>query len=770
MKRVAAAGVLGLVFFILGCMALLIILFLGSRPTDRGEISSPNIASEVRVIVDRWGVPHVSARSEADLFFAAGYLHARERMWQMELLRRMGLGRLSEVFGERTLQIDIIFRNLGLRQAAVRDYENLSTEIRELMESYCRGVNAWLASKRLTWPPEFLLLRYRPEPWTVLDSLVIKGVLALGLCTDFPSELVRAGLVAELGLPSALEILEKDAFVTTVDDIPPVGLAADSFRLVLGASNSWVLAGSRTETGRPLLANDPHLELSLPAPWYQIDLRSPLLHVAGVSIPGLPLVVIGHNESIAWGVTNSGADVEDLYVERLNESRDSYWDKEGWRPLERDVELVRVRGREEPERVEILRTVRGPVLLPQVVSGGRAVSLRWTIHDGGRLFESALRLNAASNWEEFSRALELWDAPSQNFVYADIRGNIGYYLSGRLPVRSKASALFPSWGWKEANQWHGYIPEDAKPNLFDPPRGLIVAANQKIVPDDYPYYVSCDFETPFRAERIEELLLARPKHSVGTLETIQNDVFSKRAELILPYIRELSGLTGKAKEARDILASWRGDMSSGGEPALFMAFMYELQQETFARRLGGELERFGDIFYRKTAGLLRVLPDPLSPWFGAGGREEILRASLARAMDWLEKTRGRADSWDWMRMHAATFRHALGGRPPFGFFDRGPYPLDGDVFCVRASFSKDLLGNFSPTDGVSYRQIIDLSDWRRSVCLLDAGQSGHVLSRHYADQIPLWLKGEYRPMLFAAEDIEAAAAGVILMRPAPPAK
>ncbi|GAH45471.1 unnamed protein product, partial [marine sediment metagenome] len=338
-----------------------------------------------------------------------------------------------------------------------------------------------------------------------------------------------------------------------IEDVP---LSEWPTPLPFQGSNNWVLTGSRTESGKPLLANDPHLEISLPPIWHEIHVVCPSLNAVGVSLPGVPLVIIGHNESIAWGITNSGVDVQDLYVEKLNSSKDMYWNYDGWKPLFIKEERIEIRGEKEPERIEVSWTERGPVVSPILSENEKHLSLSWTIYDGGRTMESFYLLNKAQNWQEFVDALKLFDAPPQNFVYADKEGNIGYYLSGKIPIRAEKAALFPYPGWKEDGRWQGFLKEEEKPNFYNPENGLIVTANNKIIPDNFPHYMGFEWEAPFREERIKELLLQLEKHSVETMKVIQNDIFSKKGELFLPYIEEIKIANGESKKALDILKNW----------------------------------------------------------------------------------------------------------------------------------------------------------------------------------------------------------------------
>jgi len=766
MKKFFKIAALSLFFLFFGFSLFFFYLLYNSLAKVKGEVSLKGLTADVEIIRDNWGVPHIFAQNEEDLFFGCGYIHAQERMWQMELTRRAGFGRLSEIFGERTLKRDKFIRTLSLKEAAQKDFAKLSPEMKVLLIAYSRGVNSWMSSRRFSWPPEFLILGHRPQPWRIMDSLIIKEIMALLLCLDYQSEVVRAKLVKKVGLEKALQILEEGV------EFPSTGLEEGALPDWLSStkfqgSNNWVLAGKRSESGKPLLANDPHLEISLPSIWYEIHLHCPSLKVIGVSLPGVPTVIIGHNESIAWGITNSAADVQDLYIEKLNSSQDKYLNWDGWKPLRKKEVKIRVKGKKEAERIEIFWTERGPIISPTVISSQTPFSLRWTIYEGANTMKAFYLLNKAQTWQEFLKALALFDAPSQNFIYADKKGNIGYYLSGKIPKRPKEVALFPFPGWLEEGDWQGLIEEEEKPTLYNPHNGFIVTANNKIVSDGYPYYVSSDWETSFRAERIKELLLQHEKHNLETLKKIQNDVFSKKAELFLPFIKDINEPKEESRKALEILKNWDLHMSSGKEAALYKIFMNFFHGEVFKDDLGENFESFDNLFRRKQAGLLRILSDPLSPWFDKKEtptveiREDIIKISLEKAYNWLEEQYGSADGWDWMRINSLRFQHSLGEASLLKFFNRGPYPMNGDAYTVRVSFSSSLKKNW----GASYRQLIDLSDLKNSVSILSSGESGHFLSRFYDNQIPLWLEGQYHPMLFYPDDIKAEAIGILILKP-----
>jgi len=412
-----------------------------SKPKIKGNAVFQDLKNQVRIVTDEWGVPHIFASNEEDLFFACGFIHAKERMWQMDLLRRAGSGRLAEILGKAALNQDKILRNFGLKEATLKDYRKLSTQMKDLLLVYCRGVNAWMKTQKFRWPPEYILLRCRPEPWTPLDTLAIKQVLALMLCVDYTSEVVRGNLVQRVGSEKALEILEEE-----IISLPPELKNLSQFEISTSpefqGSNNWVISGDKTDSKKPLLANDPHLEINIPPIWFEIHLKSPAMDVMGVSLPGAPFVIIGHNESIAWGTTNSAADVQDLYIERLNDSEDMYLDEDGWKPLMKREELIKIKGKNKPEKLEVLWTSRGPIITPQITKSERPLSMQWVIYEGGQTADALYLINKAQSWEDFTDAVKLLDAPSQNYVYGDKEGNIGYYLSGKIPLREKESALF----------------------------------------------------------------------------------------------------------------------------------------------------------------------------------------------------------------------------------------------------------------------------------------------------------------------------------------
>ncbi|MFC2160896.1 penicillin acylase family protein [Acidobacteriota bacterium] len=766
MKKILGLTLLSLFVFAVGFIVFLFLHFHLSKPKIGGEAFVSDLNNQVRIVTDEWGVPHIFAEDEEDMFFASGFIHAKERMWQMDLLRRTGLGRLSEILGKSALNQDKFIRNIGLKEGIYKDYLMLSTKMKDLLHAYSSGVNEWIKAQKYRWPPEYILLRCRPEPWIPLDSLAIKQVMALLLCGDYASEAVRESLVQRVGIEKASEVLEEDimTFPPELKDFSQIGIKiSPEFK----GSNNWVISGDKTESKSPLLANDPHLEINLPPIWFEIHMKSPTMDVMGVSLPGVPFVMIGHNDSIAWGITNSAADVQDLYIEKFNDSEDMYLDVDGWKPLIKREELIKIKGKKNPESIEVLWTNRGPIVSPLIIKSETPLSMQWVIYEGGQTAEAFYGINKAQSWDDFSDAVKLMDAPSQNFVYGDREGNIGYYLSGKIPLRAKESALFPYPAWKEEGRWQGFLAEEDKPIVFNPKEQSIVTANQNISPKDYSFYLSVDWVAPFRADRVKDLLVQRELHNVESFMKIQNDIFNKKAELVLSFFRDFESVSESSRMGFELLENWDLQMGGGAEPALFNVFVEVLSREVFADELGEDYESFHQQYRRKQAGLLRLLSSPESSWWddkntaGIETWEDIINRSMRKAYDLLTEMKGTQDNWDWEDMHSLKFQHILGQSPLFRFFNAGTFPVSGDRFTIRASFSN----NYDTTHGASYRQIVDLSDWSNSVCVLTSGQSGHFLSRYYDDQIPLWLEGLYHPMLYRSEDIEASSKGIWILRP-----
>jgi penicillin amidase len=786
-------------------------------PLD-GRTPVAGLRAPVEVRFDQFAIPHISATSDEDALQTVGLLQARDRLWQMELYRRAASGRLSELLGDKTLGVDQRFLTLGLRHAAEIEWERTSPAVRTAFESYTRGVNAAMAVGLNRGPIELQLLRVRPEPWTPIDSLAIGKLFAWRLGENHTAELLRYELAQALGsraeellpgppewAPTILGSLtgslvgqraegrgqkgnvigqreegrgQKDGR-STIDDgrwtmLPGLEwLRSDSHAL----SNSWVISGSRTASGRPLLANDPHLQIEMPSVWWEVQISSPTLNVAGVTIPGIPLVLIGHNERFGWGLTNVGADVQDFFIERLDPSRKRYLIGNEWVPLEVRHHTIRVSGRAQPVEFDVWSSRHGPVmnvddwhdpLAAPAVEPRRldetVLALKWSVTEG----ESAAAFDALARgrtWSDFLEAVRRFSAPAQNFVYADVDGAIGYAMSGMLPVRSSGDGAAPLAGWDVDADWKGTVASEQLPALLNPASGQIVTANNEVA-RNLPYQISRDWVAPFRAERIVELLGDRRGLDIAAMKNLQADISSLSARHFL---------TALGDTAPSELHGWDRRVDGRPASALFEAFEEAMWYRTFADEMASVL--YGR-FYRyaaneRFAGLRAIIGNRESPWFDDRStpdiretRDDVARAAAVDARSQLRARFGDPSTWRWDEMHAVTFSHALsgGGRLLNWFFSRGPVPVAGDSMTVNKT-TTDLRRPYQTSEAASYRQILDVGAWDRSLGINTAGQSGHPSSPHYFDQNLLWRQGDYHPLPFSRAAVEAATVSLLELVP-----
>ncbi len=811
---------LGKILAIIGVLILLVaILAAGggyfvirrSFPTINGTIKVAGLQSQVEVYRDSWGVPHVYASSPHDLFFAQGYVHAQDRFWQMEFWRRIGSGRLSEILGESALANDRFIRTLGWHRTAAQELEQLDDEMRAVLEAYAEGVNAYISTHRGRLGLEFTILgltgvKFDPEPWTPLNTITWAKVMAWDLGGNMETELLRAQVAARLGASAVSEVVSPypDDYPVivpnpltgaTLESLPEA--AFDLHPLGTGegiGSNNWAVAGSRTETGMPLLANDMHLGIQMPSIWYEIGLHcEPVgpdcpLNVTGFSFAGVPGVIVGHNDHIAWGVTNLGPDVQDLFIERINPQNPNQYEYQGeWLDMEVVREEIRVAGEEEPVVVNARLTRHGPII--NDVAGGtedewffgwQPLALSWTALQPSTLLQSVLLLDQASNWEDFREALSYWDVPSQNFVYADVEGNIGYQAPGRIPIRASGNGSMPAPGWTGEYEWVDTIPFDDLPRAFNPEEGYVVTANNAVVGTDFPYFLGMDWAPGYRARRIVELIEADASLSSADMQAIQGNSSPVYTQEVLPYLITLSSDKPRLAEALNLLRDWDGRaVRDSAGAALFEAFRLHLIDLTFGDELGEQLLSRA----RNTAGiaLVGLLPDEAasltgaSPWFDdvttppVETRDDVLLQALEEAVEELTETLGRnMNRWRWGDLHTATFENQSLGQCGIGLvealFNRGPVPVDGSTVAVNAT-------GYSPNDPYtvralpSQRQVVDLADFTRSLSIHTTGQSGHPYHPHYGDMIDPWRNIEYHPMLWQRANVEADAEGVLVLEP-----
>jgi penicillin amidase len=768
-----------------------------SLPDYDGSVTVAGLRGPVEILRDRNAIPHIFADSRDDALFGLGYAHAQDRLWQMEMNRRIGHGRLSEALGATALPLDRLLRAFNLPAVAQANLDAASPRTRAGYEAYARGVNAYLANREGLLPPEFVILGVDPAPWRPVDSAVWVKVMAFNLSSSWFGELQRYALSARL-TPKQIEQLyapDRTPFQNGIVDLeaagvpPPAGPAQPDASAPVGgssaASNNWVVDGRRTATGKPLLANDPHLGLTAPSVWYLAHLSWPGHDVIGATFPGLPGVVLGRNRRIAWGFTNTMGDVQDLYLERLEpDDPNRYATPTGPAAFAVREERIKVKG-DDDEVVRIRQTRHGPVIsdvyaaAAAAVPDGYVLALAWTaLATDDRTLEAGMKLMEAGSWNDFVDAARDYHGPQQNIVYADVEGNTGFYAPARVPVRGRDNRLrgyMPQPGWRAEFDWQGFIPFDELPHVLNPASGMLASANARIVNPDYPYHLTFEWEESYRLERILALLGEREKHSLQSFQAMQADTVSLMARRLLPRMLAANQTATTARLAQSMLSAWDADMAAERpEPLIFYAWYRELTRMIYADELG---DRFESLWQERPRFIDQVLSGPAAAWCDdvttTEARETcdaLLRRSLERAMEWLADRYG-ADPqrWRWGDAHVARGKHR-----PFGdvgllghLFDL-TIEVPGGTYTVNAGHVRlaDPDGPFIDGHGPSMRAIYDLDDPERSLFITSTGQSGNVLSPHYADYLEPWRDVHHLPMATRRETISVGAIGRLLLEPA----
>lgn len=781
-----------LIVLIIAVIILSYRLITHPHPQLEGNLTSHLLIDTVYVYRDENGIPHIFAKNEHDLYFALGYVTAQDRLWQMDLSRRIASGRLSEIFGIETIEIDILFRTLGLNETAQKMQKYLSEKSIEILKSYTDGVNYFIQTHKGNYPVEFKLLGYEPEPWSITDCLLITRLMAWQLNFAWWTEPVFTEILAKVGEEKFEKIIPEypaNAPLILKRYLIPTGKFVDAnikFREIFGklsdgiGSNSWVISGKISKTGKPMLANDPHLPYSLPSIWYQVHLNNGEIDVVGVNIPGTPGIVIGRNNYIAWGLTNVMLDDADFYIEKIDTANKKYLYDGNWLPLNEREEIIQVKNKRE-YKFKVLSTHRGPIIsdvyeisfteyFPKPEARfitTSAISMQWT---GNLISDEILafyKINHAKNWDEFKEGLKLFTVPAQNFIYADTLGNIGYYCAGRIPIRKNLNPILINPGDKTDYDWIGFVPFNHLPNLLNPPENFIATANNKVVSDDYPYYISYLWEPESRAVRINEFLSSREKFDLNDFKNLQLDYFSHYAKELTPFI--ISAFSGFdvndnfVKEAVGYLKNWnfnftRDDVAT----TIFNAFIVAMLKNTFEDELGSELyKRF--VFYSGVP--LRILAQLIikgdTLWFDnvktadkVETRDDIIRLSFEESVHNLRKLLGDDIlSWHWGKVHKLELIHPLGLKKPLDkIFNLGPFEVGGAGTTVNnAGFS--VLKPFNCVVGPSMRQIVDFSE-NSLYSIIPTGPSGQIMSKFYDSQTQLYLKGEYIKIEISRERIE----------------
>ena len=708
-------------------------------PQTSGTVHG-GVAQKVTVSFDRLGEPHIAAASQDDLLYAQGYLTAQERMWQMDTLRRLAGGDLSEVIGSEALSSDQQLRRLRLRRIAEDTYVTMPPQDRAALAAYARGVNGYIEAHRGRMPLEFTLLGYDPRPWSVVDSILIGLHMFSTLTTTYPDELRKQDMLVS-GDPTKVNFLFP---VRTGHEKPP-GILEPVGAEPQPGSNAWAIAGKYTASGKPLVSSDMHLEYSIPGIWYLAHLQAPGLNVAGVSLPGVPGIIVGHNERIAWGVTNLHFDVQDLYVEQFDDRTGRYKFRGQILQARPERELILVRGLRPLEMINWV-TVHGPVW----AEGKQRLALRWVAAEPAVFQFPFLELNHAHNWEEFTKAISRFPGPAQNFVYGDVDGNIGYHAAGKLPIRKGYTGDVPVDGASGNFEWQGFIPFEQLPTSFNPPDGLIVTANQNPFPPNYPYTVHGNFAPHYRSKQVRDMLSSRSGLRPEDTLAVQKDVYSGFTHLLARAVVTAYGRRGSGRadlgEAVGLLRSWNGQMDKDRPEPMIVSLVFQHVRRAVAESAAPGK---GSLYETQMAPAVieNLLRDRPAGWFR--DYDELLVRSFADAVDEGERIQGSdVKKWIYGKYLELLIAHPIGHHLLLvgKYFDIGPVWMSGSSTSVKQT-TRQL--------GPSERMNADLGDWDRSLMNLPIGQSGHVLSRHYKDQWDAYYNGTSFPMQFRKVDVKS---------------
>jgi penicillin amidase len=779
-------------------------------PVTSATVAVDGLRGRVEIVRDADAIPHIRANDEADALFGLGYVHAQERLWQMEFQRRVASGRLAEIVGPEGLPADRVLRTIGLARAAREAWPKIDGRSRALIEAYVAGINAFLADHHGGGlPVEFALLRTSPEPWTGVDVVAWQKTMGLNLSANWREELLRVQLDARVGAdgaaalmpaytPGGPVILPPDAVLRARPigaSAPgtlaapaggaasvPAGVVADMAALAAivrrldvappfgGGSNNWVVSGARTITGKPLLANDPHLAGQAPAVWYLAHITGGGLDVVGATLPGVPGVMIGRNQRIAWGITALLGDVQDLYLERVN-TRDQAEYAGTLEPVRVVREIIKVRGQADvPLRVRITR--HGPIVSDVLEHPQSTLALRWTGLDSeDATAECFIRVNLAGSWPQFTEALRRMHVPLLNFVYADVDGNIGYYGPGSFPVRSAGDGTRPVPGWTGDHEWRGYLHESEWPWAYNPSRGYLLSANNKVAGDTFPFALGSSWEAPYRAARIAELIEGTSKLAVEDMYRMQRDVRSAQAAVVLPFLLSARPLDSAGREAMDLLRDWDGTLDgSSAQAALYEAWYDATLRGLVEDELGDDLAA-EYLSWRSTAAkaLDTFIQSGNAVWCDdvRTGEPEtcetLLGRTLQRALAEMGERQGTSNlsKWRWDRVNAARFPHRpLDAVPLLSRVFSRSVPRGGDAFTITPvmPIEDDIFVS-------SYRQIIDLAGADSSHFVIPMGQSGHIWSEGYANLLDTWNRTQYVPMRLTKLAVDEAARTTLVLEP-----
>jgi penicillin amidase len=735
-----------------------------------GKLQFPGLKQPVEVLRDTWGVPHIYAKNADDLFFAQGLVVAQDRLFQIDWWRRVGAGETAEVLGPSALEADRFARLIRYRGDMQREWTSYAPDTEAIATAFTRGINAWIDHIGDRLPIEFQVLGHRPKHWRPEDILGrMSGFVMSG---NLERELARARLVAAVGPDEAQRLAPTDPPIKyTLDpaleaaDFTPAIIAgfktaskSPAFKPSKSESNNWVVDGSLSASGKPMLASDPHRAIMIPSLRYVAHLHAPGWNVIGAGEPALPGLAVGHNEHIAWGITIVHTDLTDLFVEMTDPADNTRYKTEtGWQAMDVVREKVTVRGQKEPTEIELRYTRHGPVIY-QEKKRQRAYAIKWAGSEpGGAAYLASLSVGRATNKQEFLHALERWKIPGLNFVYANIDGQVGWVPAAATPVRKKGNGLVPVPGWTGEYGWERYLTVAELPQRFDPPQHWIATANHKILPPDYKREISYEWSAPFRYLRIEEVLAAAKKLDLGDFQRLQQDVVSIPGRRLGKLLTTIDGMPAELQPFAKILIGWDGNLTRDSkEGPLYAVWLQELRRQFYARKSAKLSETLR--LLNQLEHLLHELEEPSPVWFGAEPKKERDRFVIATFTQAVKQTRMLAgddpSAWRWGKIHVTPFRHSLDtlGGLYEQTFDHGPVERGGDGNSPNNTTHDD---TFRQIHGASYRHVLDLADWDRGLATSTPGQSGQLGSPHYGDLLPLWAEGNYIPLSFSRGKVES---------------
>jgi len=783
-KKRIILGIAGIILILIGIVAVLRHRIAHkSIPDYNKDIHLNKITQTVKVYRDSLAIPHIYAKSEKDLYTAVGYLMAQDRLWQMDLLRRATTGNLSEIFGAGFTDTDVLMRSLRITEKSHKVYNNTPKEIKTALKGFSNGVNQYIQNKKNQLPPEFSILQYKPKPWKPIHSINLIGYMAWDLTMPWSYEIILHKLRSEVSERKAQSIIpdvskqkspiytdyESDTIIKELMD----NLLAQQQKLeklglkVFSGSNNWAVSGKKSATGKPILANDMHLGLFAPGLWQQMHMVvEGKLNVTGVVLPGQPFVISGHNDSIAWGLTNVMLDDMDFYEETIHPEDSGKYRLNGkWKNLKSKTEQIPLKNGDTANRT-IRYTHRGPIISKHKDIPDKPISMRWIGNEYSNELRSVYLLNHAANWKEFKDAVKTFISVSQNIVYADVQGNIGLYCCAGIPIREgNGISIYP--GDTTRYDWKGFVPFEQLPHSYNPESGFVASANNKTVDDDYPYYISHWYDLPSRIDRIRELLSAKDKLTVADLKQIQTDQTSNMARRIKPKVIKVlenssASFSETEKKAMDKLKKWNAEYRKSSNAALifekfYIEFVKSLTKDEFGDSLTDKFLNH-DILVRNLVN--KIFSDRNNKWIDDISTKEkesfndLVENSFQNAIKKLEKEVGKdIEQWKWGNHHTLTLNHPLGEKKILDQtfnLNKGPFKVGGSYHTV-CPYSYSLSEPYGSDHGASHRQIYNLADWDNSWSVIPTGNSGIPASKHYCDQTELYINKQYHKDYFSRE-------------------